>query len=730
MINHEKIRVFEAFSGIGSQNMALRNIGANYEIVATSDIDPLAIKAYYNIHCKEQSFSNVSLQEKKRHLVHLNIYNEKSIEKIDDKEIEKVYTACICSKNLGDISKIKIEDVPEHDLFTYSFPCQDISSIGKLQGFDENSGTRSSLLWECGRIIKAKRPKFLLLENVKNIVTKKNSDNFNRWCEFLKGLGYTNYCQLLDSQNFGVSQRRVRCFMVSILNDDGEFVLPKTNNKKYSIYDVLDKNLPIDQECPYTELLSKIQENEIKYLDDRDWKMNGIMIGDVSSTQRAGRTGIKFVSRKDNKLFMRNISPLESWRLMGFSDEDYFKLQKNKEFARGNIFSFCGNAIVVDVLEAIFDAMLKTLNKKNQTINGLSLFANVGVAETYLKEVGVEIKVANELLQNRAEFYKHLYPDCEMICGDIHDKFDEILQSAKQNNCKFLIATPPCQGMSVAGKRDYSDTRNLLIFQVFKMIDCLSPDYVLIENVPQLLNYKMEHDGRIITINEYIDLKYSGIYNINKQKVVLAEDYSVPQHRKRAIILMSKTGQWEYPEKDKKLVTVRDAIGDFPSVEAEVREKDLQKFARNQEKKKDEAKKFNKWHYPPVHPWRHIEIMMHTPSGHSAFENDVYYPKRVDGKRVSGYNTTYKRMKWDEPAPTITMCNGAISSQCNVHPGRKLADGTYSDARVLTIAELLKLSTLPLDWNIPAWANDNLIRNVIGEGIPPLLIKKIVANRR
>ena len=75
------------------------------------------------------------------------------------------------------------------------------------------------------------------------------------------------------------------------------------------------------------------------------------------------------------------------------------------------------------------------------------------------------------------------------------------------------------------------------------------------------------------------------------------------------------------------------------------------------------------------------------------------------------------------------MANGSISSQCNVHPGRCLPDGTYSDARVLTICELLKLFTLPLDWDIPKWANENLIRKVIGEGVPPLLIKKIVENR-
>lgn len=723
----KQLRVFEAFSGIGAQHMALKELGIDYEIVATSEIDPLAIKAYSNIHCKDIA-KEQDMNCMKEYLIKKGIYTENNINSVSKKEVEKVYKASINSKNLGDISLINNDEVPEHDLFTYSFPCQDISSIGRLKGFEENSGTRSSLLWECGKIISNKKPKYLLLENVKNIVTKNNIQNFNKWCDYLSSLGYKNYWKLLDSQNFGVSQRRIRCFMVSILGNEN-FEMPITNNITPSIYDVFDGNVEINEICPYDELINKIEDNEVKYLDDRDWKMNGILIGNVSSTQRAGRCGIKVITKRNSKLYMRNITPLESWRLMGFKDEDYNKLQSNNEFTKGNVYKFCGNSIVMPVLKEIFKAMFCN-NTTQQTINGLSLFANVGIAETYLKESGIDIKVANELLPERADFYRHLYPDCNMICGDIYEKFDEILEEAKKNNCKFLIATPPCQGMSVAGKRDYNDIRNLLIFQVFKMIDKLEPDYVLIENVPQLLDYKFTYNDKIINIKDFINENYSDRYNINKLQTVLAEDYSVPQHRKRAIILMSKTGLWEYPQKDKKRVTVRDVIGNFPSLEANIREDNYKNvFSDNNEKIK-KAIAFNKLHYPPTHTWRHIEIMLHTPTGHSAFENEVYYPKKTDGTKVSGYNTTYKRMKWDEPAPTITMANGVVSSQCNVHPGRLNPDGTYSDARVLTICELLKLFTLPLDWNIPEWANENLVRKVIGEGVPPLLIKKIVDNRR
>jgi DNA (cytosine-5)-methyltransferase 1 len=104
----------------------------------------------------------------------------------------------------------------------------------------------------------------------------------------------------------------------------------------------------------------------------------------------------------------------------------------------------------------------------------------------------------------------------------------------------------------------------------------------------------------------------------------------------------------------------------------------------------------------------------------------VHYPKKEDGTRIKGYATTYKRIEWDKPAPTITMANGSVSSQNNVHPGTLKKDGTYSDARVLTLKEIFILTGLPDSWNPPSWASENMIRQVIGEGVPPKLIDSIL----
>jgi DNA (cytosine-5)-methyltransferase 1 len=339
----------------------------------------------------------------------------------------------------------------------------------------------------------------------------------------------------------------------------------------------------------------------------------------------------------------------------------------------------------------------------------LSLFSNVGIGETFLKENNIEVVVANELLEKRAEFYKHLYPNTNMVVGDItnNEIFNEIEYECAVNGIDLIIATPPCQGMSIAGKMKDDDPRNTLIIHVVKLIKSLKPTYVMIENVPRMPETYIVVDDKPIKIKDYLfeELNIYG-YNINSKNVDFA-DYGVPQHRKRSITLISTKGIWEFPEKEKQ-ITVREAIGHLPSLES--------------------GEKSNlKWHYAKQHNEQHINWLKHTPTGKSAFDNVKYYPQ-INGRKIKGFSTTYKRIEWDKPAPTITMSNGAISSQNNVHCGRLNSDGTYSDARTLTILELLILTTLPIDWDIPEWASDNFIRQVIGEAVPPLFFKKLTTN--
>lgn len=193
-----KIRVFEAFAGYGSQSMALRRLGIDFEVIGISEIDKYAIQAYMAVHGD--------------------------------------------TPNYGDISKIGWSSVPDFDFLTYSFPCTDISTAGQQKGLEEGSGTRSSLLWECRKAIEAKRPKYLLMENVKNLVSKKFTPYMKEWLRFLEGQGYSNYTKVLNAKDFGVPQNRERVFMVSILGD-ASFHFPKPLTLEKRLKDVLERDV-------------------------------------------------------------------------------------------------------------------------------------------------------------------------------------------------------------------------------------------------------------------------------------------------------------------------------------------------------------------------------------------------------------------------------------------------------------------------------------------------------
>ncbi len=369
-------------------------------------------------------------------------------------------------------------------------------------------------------------------------------------------------------------------------------------------------------------------------------------------------------------------------------------------------------------------------------IRGLSLFSNVGVAEALFSDIGIEILVANELDTKRAQFYSEIYPNSKMICGDItnNDIRTEIVNKSVQEKINFIMATPPCQGMSEAGKRDMFDERNQLITYAIDVIKRVKPDFIFIENVPTSLKTKIKVNDEIILIPDYIKKELREFYNFNEETLIKAMDNGVPQMRKRNIFLITKKEinvTWEFPEKQN-IITLHDAISSLPSIDPLLREGldfTLEKFP-NYLEKKEKALEVSKWHKPPTHSWKQVQWMMNTPSATSAIYNKVFYPQKENGIPVKAHHNNYRRMDWNKPSRTITQNNGVISSLCCVHPGREYQTGSntilYSDARVLTIYELLIVSSLPLDWSIPDWANENFIRKVIGEGIPPLLVKNIM----
>ena len=186
--------------------MALKRLGYEYEIVGISEINQPAIKAYYSLHG-----GNIP--------------------------------------NYGDISKINPLSLPDFNFFTYSFPCQDIAPQGKMEGLIKGK-TRSGLLYECEKIIEAKRPKYLLMENVKNLVNRNFKPYFEDWLTYLNNLGYNNYWYILNAADFNIPQSRQRVFCISILNEEKEITI-KTSPLTTTIFDFLDNNENYIEETPF-----------------------------------------------------------------------------------------------------------------------------------------------------------------------------------------------------------------------------------------------------------------------------------------------------------------------------------------------------------------------------------------------------------------------------------------------------------------------------------------------
>lgn len=375
-------------------------------------------------------------------------------------------------------------------------------------------------------------------------------------------------------------------------------------------------------------------------------------------------------------------------------------------------------------------------------IKGISLFSSIGMAETYLERNGIKIVIANEIHPLRAKMHNHFFPDCNMVVGDINDPvvFSTILDKAKAENCEFLIATPPCQGMSTAGKKQKDDPRNKLIVPTVEMIKRLQPKYVMIENVPQILQTSILVNGEWMLIEDYITRELKDEYLINENKVVNTCNYGIPQNRERCVFLLIKrcfNKTWEFPEPDTHIITLREAIGDLPSLDPYIidsTDEERELIFPSYHEKEAAGLKVSKWHYPPRHYKRHVIPMMHTAEGHSAMENQIYYPKVSNGKKSKGFNNTYKRQWWDKPAYTITQYNNRIGSQENGHPGHAINNSDdenqrlWSDARILSIYELMIVSSLPRDWDIPEWTSANFLREVIGEGVPPKLIEAAISS--
>lgn len=361
------MKVVELFSGIGAQRMALTELGVPLEKVYVSEIEPKAIRMYNAIHGE--------------------------------------------TENLGDISKV--EELPECDLVTWSYPCTSVSIAGKQEGMVEGSGTASSLGWETIRLVKdavakERAPRYLLMENVPAILFKKNRPEFDRMCKALEDCGYTNTYAVLDAQDYGLPQKRRRCFMVSEYKGES-FIFPDPVPLTRCVRDIMEPEADVPEGCYLSpERIAHFEEHRVRQEENgrnfgwkpvdpsgvmnavttnpdrhasgnflilagniRDWnydKAGRVYSPDGCSptveTPSGGGKMPKFVVKKE-PLKVRYITEREAWRLMGFPDDAIDRAFAVEPTKTGRL-KAAGNSIAVNVLEAIFAEMYAEERKRPQ----------------------------------------------------------------------------------------------------------------------------------------------------------------------------------------------------------------------------------------------------------------------------------------------------------------------------------------------------------------------------
>ncbi len=375
-------------------------------------------------------------------------------------------------------------------------------------------------------------------------------------------------------------------------------------------------------------------------------------------------------------------------------------------------------------------------------IRSTTLFSNVGIDEFFLEYAHVKNCIMAELEKDRVEFYKTNYPNVKCFQGDLFDKDIQkgIIEEHIKQGCKLLIATPPCQTFTVSGKRDFKDIRTQLFIPTLDIIEGINSvnDYVLIENVKEYMKASPKHLRKIIgekTIVEYIKYRLEQLgYEVNIDKINAA-NYGTPQSRKRVIILASKKGMWKFPLPFKKQVTLMEAIGHLPSLDNLSTDNFFPSGYKNASQQDKLLYLYRYWSTPQLTK-QEIEMLRHTPTGKSAWDNsEKYQPKTKEGNpSKADRKSRFKRNSWNEPTHTLTSDSGSISGMNTIHPGHPIVDRKgnilWSDARVYTLYEKLILLGFhngeawchnKPEFQIPAWASENLINTVLGESFLPRL---------
>ena len=410
----KKYNLVELFSGIGSQAKALKNLGMNIGDSYICEWDLHAFTAYDAIHSATTIPVDVLEMDRKELLQKLENFTlsnsgkapmqYKTLCSYSVDALRRIYTAIMRNNNFIDVSSLTGDKIPDNiDILTYSFPCQDLSNVGAFHGYnkgiDKDSGSRSSLLWQVGRILQEmkddnkKLPRYLLLENVPSLLAPRHFNNFETWISDLKKLGYFSKYYQLNASAFGLPQNRPRLLMISVyVGDDTEkakkvesFFADKTSAdivkeyqkskhyKKINTEDLLridysnEKLFAEAVECTPNDTVSRRaiwEENPQIVLPDGTLNPKFDVIRTITTKQdRNPNSGnLYFDCGIEGRGKFRYLTPRECFLFMGFTDEDFDNVIKEnpeihrntKMLPRDKLIRMAGNSIPVKLLEGVF----------------------------------------------------------------------------------------------------------------------------------------------------------------------------------------------------------------------------------------------------------------------------------------------------------------------------------------------------------------------------------------
>ena len=408
-----KFNIVELFSGIGSQAKAFERISirkdVDFSILNTCEWDVHAIVAYDYIHNgpkMHKKASKLTRDELLDKLSKLSLSNDgkvpmspSTLRAYTTDVLRIIYSSILKTNNLISVEDVKGKDLPnDTTLLTYSFPCQDLSNVGALHGYnkgiDRDAHNRSGLLWEVERMLTERKeaklslPQFLLLENVTALEAKRHKGNFDEWKARLEEMGYVNHINRLYAPNFGIPQNRKRLLMLSVyVGSDKKnrkliedyFAEHDLNNPEYvkSLHirkHKLDSILKIDYSDK--QMLKEALESQPKATKSRTtiWEKNSQILLSNGTTKdivqtittkqdRHPNSGNLYFNPKNDRSRYRFLTPRECFMLMGFDEKDYEVLINNNFFSRKNalffsrdrLYKLAGNSIVVNMLESIFE---------------------------------------------------------------------------------------------------------------------------------------------------------------------------------------------------------------------------------------------------------------------------------------------------------------------------------------------------------------------------------------